>query len=83
MRTQITHLFGLKVYTDESVYVGEVEDVLLDVEGKKIESLIIGKVNNDLIDLKTYKGVKIPYRLIMSIADIVMIRHLQGAFREL
>ena len=83
MRTQITHLFGLEVYTEESVYVGEVEDVLLDVEGKKIESLIIGKVNPELIDLKTYKGIKIPYRLIMSIADIVMIRHLQGAFREI
>ncbi|MCQ8893060.1 MAG: PRC-barrel domain-containing protein [Methanolinea sp.] len=81
MRTQITELFGLQIYTEKSVFVGEVEDVLLDIEGKKMESLIVGKLNQNLVDIKNYKGLKIPFRIIRSIGDIVIIRHLPGAFK--
>ncbi len=81
MRTQITELFGLNIYTEKSVYVGEVEDVILDIEGKKMDSLVVGKLNQDLVDVKNYKGLKIPFRIIRSIGDIVIIRHLPGAFK--
>jgi sporulation protein YlmC with PRC-barrel domain len=82
MRTQITELFGLNIYTEKSVFVGEVEDVILDIEGKKMESLVVGKLNQDLVDIKNYKGLKIPFRIIRSIGDIVIIRHLPGAFKK-
>ncbi|MCG7854250.1 MAG: PRC-barrel domain-containing protein [Methanoregulaceae archaeon] len=82
MRNQITELFELKVYTEKSVFVGEVEDVLIDVESKKMESLVVGKLNQQLVDIKNYKGLKIPFRIIRSIGDIVLIRHLSGAFRS-
>lgn len=82
MRTQITDLFGLNIYTEKSVFVGEVEDVLIDIEGKKMDSLLVGKLNQDLVDIKNYKGIKIPFRMIRSIGDIVIIRHLPGAFKK-
>ncbi|NYT07267.1 MAG: photosystem reaction center subunit H [Methanomicrobiales archaeon] len=82
MRNQITEMFELKVYTEKSVFVGEVEDVLIDVESKKMESLVVGKLNQQLVDIKNYKGLKIPFRIIRSIGDIVLIRHLPGAFRS-
>jgi sporulation protein YlmC with PRC-barrel domain len=82
MRNQITELFELKVYTEKSVFVGEVEDVLIEVESKKMESLVVGKLNQQLVDIKNYKGLKIPFRIIRSIGDIVLIRHLPGAFRS-
>jgi sporulation protein YlmC with PRC-barrel domain len=81
MRTQITELFGLSVYTEKSLLVGEVEDVIIDIEGKKMESLVVGKLNQELVDIKNYKGLKIPFRIIRSIGDIVLIRHLPGAFK--
>ena len=81
MRTQITELFGLSVYTEKSLLVGEVEDVLIDIEGRKMESLVVGKLNQELVDIKNYKGFKIPFRIIRSIGDIVLIRHLPGAFK--
>jgi sporulation protein YlmC with PRC-barrel domain len=80
MRNQITDMFELKVYTEKSVYVGEVEDVLIDVESKKMESVVVGKLNQQLVDIKNYKGLKIPFRIIRSIGDIIIIRHLPGAF---
>jgi sporulation protein YlmC with PRC-barrel domain len=82
MRTQITELFGVSIYTEKSVFVGEVEDVIIDIEGKKIESLVVGKLNQELVDIKNYKGLKIPFRIIRAIGDIVLIRHLPGAFKS-
>ena len=43
METQITDLFGLQIYTEKGMFIGEVEDVLIDVDQKKIESIIVGK----------------------------------------
>ena len=80
METQITDLFGLAIYTDKGMYIGEVDDVIIDVDSKKIESLVVGKVNDQLFELKNYKGLKLPYRIISAIDDIVLIRHLPGAF---
>lgn len=80
MEAQITDLFGLQIYTDKGMFIGEVEDVVIDVDGKKIEAVVVGKVNDQLFELKNFKGLKIPYRIISAIDDIVLIRHLPGAF---
>ena len=80
METQITELFGLQIYTDKGMFIGEVEDVVIDVDSKKIESLVVSKVNDQLFEMKSFKGLKIPYRIISAIDDIVLIRHLPGAF---
>jgi sporulation protein YlmC with PRC-barrel domain len=82
MQTQITELFGLLIYTDKGMFVGEVEDVLIDVDNKKMDAIVVGKVNDQLMDLKNFKGLKIPYRIISAIDDIVLIRHLPGAFTQ-
>jgi sporulation protein YlmC with PRC-barrel domain len=50
------------------------------VDQKKIDSIVVSKVNDQLFELKNYKGLKIPYRIISAIDDIVLIRHLPGAF---
>ena len=80
METQITELFGLHIYTDKGMFVGEVDDVLIDVDQKKIDSIVVGKVNEEIFDMKNFKGLKIPYRIISAIDDIVLIRHLPGVF---
>ena len=80
METQITDLFGLQIYTDKGMFIGEVEDVLIDVDQKKIDSIIVWTCNDLLFEVKIYKGLKIPYRIISAVDDIVLIRHLPGAF---
>ena len=81
MQTQVTELFGLSVYTDKAVYVGDVEDVVLDVDGKKIDSLALGNLNPEFVDVKGFRGVRIPFRIIKSIGDIIVIRHLGRGIR--
>ncbi|MFA5214115.1 MAG: PRC-barrel domain-containing protein [Methanoregula sp.] len=82
MDNQITELFGLQIYTDKGMFIGEVDDVVIDVDSKKIEAIVVGKVNDQLFELKNYKGLKIPYRIISAIDDIVLVRHLPGAFSQ-
>ncbi|MDD1673049.1 MAG: PRC-barrel domain-containing protein, partial [Methanomicrobiales archaeon] len=60
MKTQITELFGLSVYTDKAVYVGDIEDVVIDVDGKKLDSIAVGNLNPEFVDVKGFRGIKIP-----------------------
>jgi sporulation protein YlmC with PRC-barrel domain len=82
MKSAITELFGMKVYTENAVYVGDVDDVIINVDTKKMESLALGNVNKEVLEFTNFKGVKIPYRLIRAVGDIVIIRHLAGMTRS-
>lgn len=72
----------MKVYTENAVYVGDVDDVIINVDTKKMESLALGNVNREVLELTNFKGVKIPYRIIRAVGDIVIIRHLAGMTRS-
>ncbi|WP_067048642.1 PRC-barrel domain-containing protein [Methanofollis ethanolicus] len=82
MKTQVTELFGMSVYTDKAIYVGDVDDVLLDIDGKKIESIAVGNLNPELSDPKGHRGYLIPFRIIKEIGDIIVIRHISAAFKK-
>ncbi|TAJ43487.1 PRC-barrel domain-containing protein [Methanofollis fontis] len=82
MKTQVTELFGMNVYTDKAIYVGDVDDVLLDIDGKKIESIAVGNLNPEIGDTKGHRGYLIPFRIIKEIGDIIIVRHISAAFRS-
>ncbi|HID42514.1 MAG TPA: photosystem reaction center subunit H [Archaeoglobaceae archaeon] len=73
MISEISTLFGLKVYTDEGRYVGKVDDVVIDLEKRQVRGLALGDYNKVLIDSKA-PGIIIPYRLVKSVGDIVLIK---------
>ncbi|MBO4355173.1 MAG: PRC-barrel domain-containing protein [Methanomicrobium sp.] len=80
MKTQVTELFGMEVYTEKAIRVGIVDDAILNVDSKKIDFLAVSELNPELIQLKGFKGIKIPYRIIRSIGDIIIIRHFSNMF---
>ena len=82
MKTQVTDLFGMNVFTEKAIYVGVVDDVLINIDGKKIESLAVGELNPELADPRGHRGYLIPYRIIKVIGDIIIIRHVAGAFKK-
>ena len=81
MKWQISELFGMNVYSDKAVFLGKVEDVVLDVTNKKISGLALTNVNKDVIDTKNYQGVIIPYRIVKEVGDIIIVRRIPGAFK--
>jgi len=82
MRTQVTEIFGLPVYTDRAVFIGNVDDVVLDVDQKKIASLAIGDLNPEIGEVKGYTGLRIPFRIVKSVGDIIIVRHIPGLFKS-
>ena len=75
MQADITSLLGLEVYTQKGIFVGKVDDAVLDPENGIISGLALGGVNKELFDQKG-KGIVIPYRWITAVGDIVIMRHL-------
>ncbi|MDF1557471.1 MAG: PRC-barrel domain-containing protein [ANME-2 cluster archaeon] len=81
MRAEVSTLFGLNVYTDKGVYVGKVNDVILDPNESKISGLAVGKINPELFDL-TQKGVILPYRWVIASGDIIIIKQMIRKLRS-
>jgi sporulation protein YlmC with PRC-barrel domain len=75
MNAEITSLLGLEVYTQKGVFVGKVDDIVLNPEQGAVSGLALGDVNRDLFDQKS-KGIIIPYRWVTAIGDIIIMRHL-------
>lgn len=76
MRAEISTFFGLNVYTDKGVYIGKVNDVILDPNESKITGLAMGKINDKLFNVEGNKGIILPYRWVIAVADVILIKQL-------
>jgi len=76
MRTEISTLFGLNVYTDKGVYIGKVNDVILDPNESKITGLAVRKINDKLFNVEGNKGIILPYRWVIAVADVILIKQM-------
>lgn len=72
---EITTLVGREVYSNNGVFVGEVEDIRLDVEQELVTGLALGEVNQELFETRVGRGegVIIPYRWVRAVGDIVLV----------
>ena len=72
---EITTLVGREVYSNGGVFVGEVEDVQLDLDAEAVSSLAVGELNDELFSgtVSPGQGVLIPYRWVRSVGDVVLI----------
>ena len=75
MNVEITSLLDQDVYTQKGIFVGRVEDAVLDAENGVVSGLALGDVNRELFDQKG-KGIVIPYRWVTAVGDIIIIRQL-------
>ncbi|WP_331232921.1 PRC-barrel domain-containing protein [Natronorarus salvus] len=71
----ITTLVGREVYSNNGVFVGEIEDVRLDLDSELVTGLALGRTNDELFADYTggTRGVMIPYRWVRSVGDIVLV----------
>jgi sporulation protein YlmC with PRC-barrel domain len=75
MRAEVSTLFGLNVYTDKGVYIGKVNDVVLEPNESKISGLAVGKINTELFDVSS-NGIILPFRWVIAVGDIILTRQL-------
>jgi len=72
---EITTLVGREVYSNNGVFVGEVEDVRLDLNQQQVTGLALGELSQELFAgrIEASKGAMIPYRWVRAVGDVILI----------
>ncbi|APX95892.1 MULTISPECIES: PRC-barrel domain-containing protein [Natronorubrum] len=72
---EITSLVGREVYSNNGVFVGEVEDLRLNVDGEAVTGLALGQLNTELFTdtARGTQGVIVPYRWVRAVGDVILI----------
>ena len=72
---EITTLVGREVYSNSGVFVGEVDDVRLDLDRQSVTALALSSLSDELFAgrVPANKGVMIPYRWVRAVGDVVLI----------
>ncbi|GAB7013624.1 PRC-barrel domain-containing protein [Halolamina salina] len=72
---EITALVGREVYSNNGVFVGEVEDVRLDLGAEQVTGLALSGLNEELFqgNVEGDKGVMVPYRWVRAVGDVILI----------
>ena len=72
---EITTLVGREVYSNNGIYIGQVEDIKLDFGAERIAGLALNQINTELLGstVEDNRGVMIPYRWIQGIGDVIII----------
>ncbi|MFT4307747.1 MAG: PRC-barrel domain-containing protein [Candidatus Woesearchaeota archaeon] len=70
---KLSEIYGMKVYTDEGDYFGDLEEVI--VSQTKVNSWRVRAMRGSLLSkvLGSAKGVIVPHGLVKSIGDIMVI----------
>ncbi len=70
---EVTSFLKLPVYTRQGRYVGYVRNVFLDMDEKKLGSLLVTNTNPTLVEGTV--DVAVPYRWVNSVGDIVILSY--------
>lgn len=70
---EITRFVNLPVYTAQGTFVGNVKNVILDVTGRRLDSLLVGKTNPALVEGGV--DVAVPYRWVRAFDDILILSY--------
>ncbi|MEF8819996.1 MAG: PRC-barrel domain-containing protein [Haloferacaceae archaeon] len=72
---EITTLVGREVYSNSGVFVGEVDDVRLDLDRQSVTALAVSGLSEELFGgrVPANKGVMVPYRWVRAVGDVVLV----------
>ncbi|WP_227130991.1 PRC-barrel domain-containing protein [Halorubellus salinus] len=80
---EITSVVGREVYSNNGVYVGEIEDVRLDIERETVTGLALSTLNSDIFgnSMQDSRGIIIPYRWVRAVGDVVLVNDIIERYR--
>jgi sporulation protein YlmC with PRC-barrel domain len=72
MLVESTELVGRQIYTPDGRLLGEVANLVIDVEGAKVDGIFVDEPNGLLVE--DSKPVNVPYRWVSAVNDVVLLR---------
>lgn len=73
---EVTTFLKLPVYTREGIYVGHVKNVFLEIDEKRVGSLLVTNTNPTLVEGSV--DVAVPYRWVSAVGDIIILSNFPG-----
>ncbi len=73
MLEEASELIGLQVYTSNGIFLGNVNNLVIDLENKRVDGLFISETNPLLVEES--KAVNVPFRWIQCVGDIIILRY--------
>lgn len=64
---------NLPVYTRDGTFVGNVRDLLIDLQEQRVDSIMVGRVNPALIG--GGQNLAVPYRWVSSFDDVMILKY--------
>ena len=72
MLEEISELIGLQVYTHDGIFLGNVNNLIVDVDNSKVDGLFISETNPLLVE--DSRPISVPYRWVQCIGDVVILK---------
>src|SRR5258708_26477804 len=73
MLVEMTELLGRQIYTPDGRLLGEVDNLVVDVEGSKLDGLYVQESSPLLVDES--RPVNVPYRWVSAVNDVVLLKY--------
>ena len=73
MLVEMTELLERQIYTPDGRLLGEVDNVVVDVEGAKIDGLFVAESSPLLVEES--RPVNVPYRWVSAVNDVVLLKY--------
>ncbi len=73
MLEAISEIIGMQVYTPAGTYLGNVDNLVMDMENKAVDGIFIRQTNPLLVEGSI--SINIPYRWIQSVGDVVILKY--------
>ena len=70
---EVTSFLKLPVYTRQGKYVGHVRNIFLDMDEKRVSSLLVTNTNPVIVEGTV--DVAVPYRWVNSVGDIIILSY--------
>lgn len=72
---EITALVGREVYSNNGVFIGEVEDVRLSLDDVQVTGLALHRVNTELFGERVSgnRGIIVPYDWVQAVGDVILV----------
>jgi sporulation protein YlmC with PRC-barrel domain len=70
---EITTFLKLPVYTREGQYIGHVKNVFIDLDEKKVSSLLVTNTNPSFVEGTV--DVAVPFRWVNAVGDIILLSY--------
>jgi sporulation protein YlmC with PRC-barrel domain len=73
MLEEISEIMGMQVYTPGGIYLGNVDNLVMDMDDRIINGIFLRESNPMLVEGSI--SINIPYRWIQAIGDVVILKY--------